>query len=722
MSISLRRSPLTALAVVALLAACVETTSEPRRLVTVAPHKKLDPRNDLLDPGAPGLIVICSSGGPASFTVTATPNVGTLAGGGSFSLTDGECVTAWQAVANDLQTVKVVVRETAGDFDHIEATAVPIIGLPRMVIDNTNEGVKWDTNADHGGSATFFQTVATPPESKKLVVCKQGPAGTYTFTVSSDASTGNVFPNGTTFTVDAGQCKDAWMADKPPEFPVDPNVTVSEQGDAPLDSIVKEPQDSLPTTLLGTRDVTTRVGWYHGGVVTYYNSVCLDQNATNFGGTPPCRFPPPSVSCVAITAVQGVAITPVTLTASGGAGGPYTFSATGLPAGVTMASDGTISGTPTVSGTFSYTVTVTDKDGNTGTSTCEVNVGPPPSVSCVAITAVQGVAITPVTLTASGGSGAPYTFSATGLPAGLSISSSGTISGTPTVSGTFSYTVTVTDKDGNTGSSTCSVTVNPPPSVSCVNITAVQGTPIAPVTLTASGGAGAPYTFSATGLPAGLSISSSGTISGTPTVSGTFSYTVTVTDKDGNTGTSTCSVTVNPPPPQFCSYTPGGWGAPPNGGNVASTLYKYFASVYPTGVTIGITGVSGKYYMKWTQLSAITAYLTTGGTPGTLTKSYTNPAARNESGELGNQVLALKFNVDFSNAGKIKPGFSTAVVTSGPLAGLTTAQVLSLANSALGGKTSVLTPYGITVKDLTTILGSINGAFDGCTTNTGYLR
>jgi hypothetical protein len=75
--------------------------------------------------------------------------------------------------------------------------------------------------------------------------------------------------------------------------------------------------------------------------------------------------------------VQGVAITPVTLTGSGGAGGPYTFSATGLPAGLTMSSVGTISGTPTVSGTFNYTVTITDKSGNKGTLNCSVTVNPP---------------------------------------------------------------------------------------------------------------------------------------------------------------------------------------------------------------------------------------------------------------------------------------------------------------------------------------------------------
>lgn len=87
--------------------------------------------------------------------------------------------------------------------------------------------------------------------------------------------------------------------------------------------------------------------------------------------------PPVTADCVTINAVQGTPITPVTMVGSGGCGGPYTFSATGLPAGLTMASDGTISGTPTVSGTFPYTVTVTDACSNTGAVNCSVTVQPP---------------------------------------------------------------------------------------------------------------------------------------------------------------------------------------------------------------------------------------------------------------------------------------------------------------------------------------------------------
>src|SRR5262249_47499068 len=117
--------------------------------------------------------------------------------------------------------------------------------------------------------------------------------------------------------------------------------------------------------------------------------------------------------------------------------------------------------------------------------------------------------------------------------------------------------------------------------------------------------------------------------------------------------------------------------------------------------------------------SAVTTYLPDGGTPNVLTQNYKDPATT-PSGEFGTQVTSLQFNVDFSSAGIIKPGFSTLRVVSGPLAGLTMTQVLAL--SALSGNTGVLTPYGITVAQLNTLLGNYNGNYDQCTSNHGFLQ
>jgi hypothetical protein len=133
-----------------------------------------------------------------------------------------------------------------------------------------------------------------------------------------------------------------------------------------------------------------------------------------------------------------------------------------------MGSDGTISGTPTVSGTFNYTVTVKDSGGNSGTFNCSITVtAAAPTVACPTVSAFKGVAIASVTLTGTGGAGAPYTFTANGLPSGLTLSSSGTISGTPTVTGTFSYALTVKDKNGTVGTVNCTITVSASSTPAC---------------------------------------------------------------------------------------------------------------------------------------------------------------------------------------------------------------------------------------------------------------
>src|SRR5215470_5740779 len=78
------------------------------------------------------------------------------------------------------------------------------------------------------------------------------------------------------------------------------------------------------------------------------------------------------------------------------------------------------------------------------------------------------------------------------------------------------------------------------------NKTGTVGTPITSFTMSASGGT-PPYTWSATGLPPGLSIgSSSGTVSGTPTTAGTYTVTVTATDTAGASGSTTFTFTINP--------------------------------------------------------------------------------------------------------------------------------------------------------------------------------
>jgi uncharacterized repeat protein (TIGR01451 family) len=154
--------------------------------------------------------------------------------------------------------------------------------------------------------------------------------------------------------------------------------------------------------------------------------------------------------------------------------------------------------------------------------------------------ATVGVSYTPVSVVASGGT-SPYTYSSVGLPAGLTLTTSGVnagqISGTPMAAGTFTFTVQATDSASITGSRSYTLTVNPP-SISLGSLpNATAGTAYSQ-TITPTGGT-SPFTFAITSgaLPDGLSLNtSSGLVSGTPTAPGIFSFIVKATDSSTGTG------------------------------------------------------------------------------------------------------------------------------------------------------------------------------------------
>jgi hypothetical protein len=152
--------------------------------------------------------------------------------------------------------------------------------------------------------------------------------------------------------------------------------------------------------------------------------------------------------------------------------------------------------------------------------------------------ATIGVAYTPETFTASNGT-APYTFTiASGsLPAGMSLSPGGVLSGKPTAAGVFNFSVSATDINGKSGPpSAASLTVSPPTILlaPAALAGAMYKTPYS-LTVTASGGT-PPYTFTAIGLPPGMSVSASGILAGTPTAAGTYTVSIRATDNSTGTG------------------------------------------------------------------------------------------------------------------------------------------------------------------------------------------
>ncbi len=150
------------------------------------------------------------------------------------------------------------------------------------------------------------------------------------------------------------------------------------------------------------------------------------------------------------------------------------------------------------------------------------------------------------TLASSGGT-APYTWtvSSGSLPAGLSLSSGGVISGTPTTGGSSSFTVQVTDTNSNTATGNLSITITASPlAIVTASMANVAQNVVVKRWLLASGGS-LPYTWTidSGSLPAGLALATDGTVSGTPTATGASSVTVRVTDASSATTTASLSIT-----------------------------------------------------------------------------------------------------------------------------------------------------------------------------------
>ena len=185
------------------------------------------------------------------------------------------------------------------------------------------------------------------------------------------------------------------------------------------------------------------------------------------------------------------------------------------------------------------------------TAACAVSAAPALKVTSAALPNGTVGTTYSQTLSASGGSGT-YSWSVTNgsLPAGLSLSTGGAITGTPTAAGPANFTVQVKDGSQNTATKDLSIAVTAAPlHVATGSLPNGMAGAAYSETLGGTGGTGG-YSWSLTtgSLPAGLSLSGGGTISGTPTAVGPSSFTVQVKDSAQNTATKALSISVAPAP------------------------------------------------------------------------------------------------------------------------------------------------------------------------------
>jgi outer membrane autotransporter protein len=514
---------------------------------------------------------LSSTGGSAPYTYVLTSGAGSLPTGMSFSGSTLSGTPTQSGTFNLSFTVtdNVGVTGTKSYSLTVGAPTIVISQQPTSAIINVPYSY---TLAASGGNAPYTYAVhagtSLPPG---LVLSTSGvlsgtatTLGHYTFKVDA---------------VDSSNPTNAGIADIAMDVTNQPPVV------GPVSATVAYNSSNNPITLNISGAVATSVAVAtspaHGTAVATGTSITYTPTAgyagpdsftytatnsagtSNPAGTVTITVSPPTITYAPTITIQpkaGVNYSRFISGASGGAA-PYTYLVTAgsLPPGITLSSSGQLSGIATAVGSFTFQVTATDHSTGTGpfssapaSLTLTVSA---PSISIAPGTLTSGTYNTAYsqTISASGGT-APYTYSLESgtLPAGMTLSSTGVLSGTPTQAGDFSISVKAGDSTTGVGapySASQPYTLH----IDAPTITLSPSTlPNATVatsysqTLSASGGT-APYTFSLDSgtLPTGLTLAPNGTLSGTPTASGDFSFSVKATDAVSFTGGQSYTVHVN---------------------------------------------------------------------------------------------------------------------------------------------------------------------------------
>jgi len=269
-------------------------------------------------------------------------------------------------------------------------------------------------------------------------------------------------------------------------------------------------------------------------------------------------FPPATLTILSLTLPDGVVGTPFSTQVNifGGVGAHTATVSSGLlPGGLALdTATGIISGTPTASGSFSFTVQVTDSSTTPATTSqaLTIRIGAPLVISNPSL--FDGVVGIPYseTLSSTGGLGnTTWSVVSGALPPGISISSAGVLSGTPTTINITGTPVTIQVQDFSSPAQTTTISGN----IHVAPVLAIA-TPTGPLpdavvgqaynfTFKSNGGL-TPITWSVKSgtLPTGLTLSPSGAITGTPTAGGSFSFTIQASDGSSPAQTITINVSV----------------------------------------------------------------------------------------------------------------------------------------------------------------------------------
>ncbi|MFX3575933.1 putative Ig domain-containing protein [Ralstonia mannitolilytica] len=574
--------------------------------------------------------------------------------------------------------VSITVISTAPTVTSVSPSSGPTAGGTSVTITGTNfagtTAVKFGaTNASSFTVNSATSITATAPA---------GAAGTVDVTVTNASGTSptSAFDRYTFVAPPVANAVSTTVAHGSTSNPVTLNIT----GGAPTSVAVATQAAHGTATASGTSITYTPNASYSG-------TDSFTYTATNVGGTSAPATVTVTVSNPTVTyapsspaaGTVGTAYSQALASASGGTG-PYTYTiASGaLPAGISLASNGTLSGTPTAGGTFNFTVTATDSSTGAGpftatSGTLTLTVAAPTiTLSPSALTNATAATAYSQTITASGGTAAyTYAIASGALPAGLTFSSGGVLSGTPTAGGTFNFTVTTTDSSTGsgpyTGSRAYTLVVNAPTlavTPASGGLSASAGVAYSQA-FTVSGGV-APYTYSLVvnsgTMPTGLSFNTgTGVLSGTPITTGSVNFTVTATDHATGTGpystsgtytltTTAPTITVSPATLTAATVGVAYSQTATAGGGAAPYSYALTAGALPAGLTLnGSTG-------------AITGTPTAGGSSNfTVTATDANSYTGSRAYTLTVNAATVSVSPNTLPGGTIATAYSQTLLASG---------------------------------------------------------
>jgi len=554
---------------------------------------------------------------PTGLTLNSTSGLisGTPTAAASFNFT----VTATNAGGSTSQAYAVAVR-----------LATPVINRTSL-FNGTKDVAYSDTVTTTGEALTFAVTSGTLPAGLTLNASTGTISGTpttaasYSFTITASNSGGS---DSQAYTVGIAIAPPAITRTTLPAATknVAYSQTVTATGESVLFSITA---GALPAGL----SLDSATGTI-SGTPTTVASYNFTVTATNSSGsasqayTVPVGLAPPVITRATLsdgiknsTYSQSVTTTGEAVT--------YAVASGALPAGLTLnTSTGAITGTPTTVASYNFTVSATNSGGTTSKAyTVAIKLAAPVITTASLTDGTKNTAYSQ-TITATGES-VTYAVSSGTLPAGLTLTSAGVLSGTPTTVANYSFTVSATNS-GGTDSKAYAVAIKlAAPVITRTSLPDPTKSVAYSQTITASGES---ITFARVSgiIPDGLTLNTStGVISGTPTISGPYSFTISATNSGGTTSQA-YSVNVRLVAPTITTTA--------LADGVKGTAYSQ---------TVATTGESVTYSYTGTMPSGLSLNTATGVISGTPTLSETRTFTVNASNSGGTASRDLTILVKY---------------------------------------------------------------------------